>query len=194
MKCEKCGKNEATSYIKTNINGKVTEKHLCSDCFAADPGSESFFKTSFFDSPFFGASGHLSAFDPIGQLFGWSKPAIGVREVKRCPVCGSTFEDIRKSGRLGCSDCYNVFSEELEPTMMKIHGHVQHKAEEGSESAKAADKTSVVPETKEDQAENELEKLERLKAEAVERQDYEEAAKLRDRINKLREKGSGNNV
>ena len=32
MKCEKCNKNEATFHSMTNINGKVTEKHLCSDC------------------------------------------------------------------------------------------------------------------------------------------------------------------
>jgi protein arginine kinase activator len=34
MKCEKCGNNEATYYYKTNVNGKVTEKHLCADCAA----------------------------------------------------------------------------------------------------------------------------------------------------------------
>ena len=32
MKCEHCGKNEATFYYKSNINGEVTEQHLCSDC------------------------------------------------------------------------------------------------------------------------------------------------------------------
>ena len=32
MKCEHCGKNEATFYYKSNINGNVTEHHLCGDC------------------------------------------------------------------------------------------------------------------------------------------------------------------
>jgi len=32
MKCEKCGKNIANVHYKTNYNGKVTEKHLCSEC------------------------------------------------------------------------------------------------------------------------------------------------------------------
>ena len=35
MKCEHCGKNEATFYYKSNINGQVTEQHLCSDCARA---------------------------------------------------------------------------------------------------------------------------------------------------------------
>ena len=32
MKCENCGKNEVTFVYQSNINGKVTEKHLCSEC------------------------------------------------------------------------------------------------------------------------------------------------------------------
>ena len=32
MKCENCGKNEVTFMYQSNINGKVTEKHLCSEC------------------------------------------------------------------------------------------------------------------------------------------------------------------
>ena len=36
MKCEKCGKNEATCFYSSNINGKVTEKHLCSQCAAEE--------------------------------------------------------------------------------------------------------------------------------------------------------------
>ena len=35
MKCDRCGKNEATFHYKTNINGRVTEAHLCSDCARA---------------------------------------------------------------------------------------------------------------------------------------------------------------
>ena len=34
MKCDRCGKNEATFHYKTNINGRVTEAHLCPDCAA----------------------------------------------------------------------------------------------------------------------------------------------------------------
>ena len=36
MLCEKCKKNEANAYIKTNVNGDVHEYHLCSQCFQPD--------------------------------------------------------------------------------------------------------------------------------------------------------------
>lgn len=32
MRCDRCGKNEATFYYKSNINGKVTQVHLCPQC------------------------------------------------------------------------------------------------------------------------------------------------------------------
>ena len=32
MKCEHCGKNEVTFVYQSNVNGRVTEKHLCSEC------------------------------------------------------------------------------------------------------------------------------------------------------------------
>lgn len=32
MRCDRCGKNEATFYYKSNINGKVTQVHLCHQC------------------------------------------------------------------------------------------------------------------------------------------------------------------
>jgi protein arginine kinase activator len=32
MKCEHCGKNEVAFVYQSNINGKVTEKHLCGEC------------------------------------------------------------------------------------------------------------------------------------------------------------------
>ena len=55
MKCERCGQREATFYYQRNINGKVTQVHLCPEC-AAELGytrgmSNSFrsFRRSFFD-------------------------------------------------------------------------------------------------------------------------------------------------
>ena len=35
MKCEHCGKNDANFYYKSNINGKVTQLHLCGECAEA---------------------------------------------------------------------------------------------------------------------------------------------------------------
>ena len=32
MKCENCGKNEVSFVLRSNINGQVTERHLCGEC------------------------------------------------------------------------------------------------------------------------------------------------------------------
>ena len=57
MRCEHCGKNEATFYYKSNINGRVTEQHLCRDCARELGYTESFrpmslFRDDFFTRPF----------------------------------------------------------------------------------------------------------------------------------------------
>lgn len=53
MKCERCGKNDATFYYKSNINGRVTEKHLCRDCARELGYTESFRPMRLFDDGFF---------------------------------------------------------------------------------------------------------------------------------------------
>ena len=59
MKCDRCGKNEATFHYKTNINGRVTEAHLCPDCAQAmgyagsvERRMSSWFDDDWFDRPF----------------------------------------------------------------------------------------------------------------------------------------------
>ena len=59
MKCERCGKNEATFYYKSNINGRVTEKHLCQDCAAELGYTASFRPMRLFDDSFFRPFGML---------------------------------------------------------------------------------------------------------------------------------------
>lgn len=53
MKCERCGKNEATFYFKSNINGNVTEQHLCGDCARKLGYTEQLRPRSLFDDDFF---------------------------------------------------------------------------------------------------------------------------------------------
>ncbi len=90
MLCEECKAREATTYVKTVINGKVTEKHLCPECAA-----KSEFAAAFnFQNPL---SGMLTS------IFGDSVPGGIGAENKRCECCGSDFNDIVSTGRLGCS-------------------------------------------------------------------------------------------
>ena len=114
MRCEHCNQNEATTYIKQNINGKVTEMHLCRDCaeklgvlepMHSNMGLGSMFEGSFFGN-FLGAG--LAA---MNALTG----------VDRCDYCGSTFNDIINTGNVGCAHCYDRFADKLEPSIRKIH-------------------------------------------------------------------------
>lgn len=60
MKCQNCGKNEATFYYKSNINGRVMESHLCPECARQlglvqdmrQPLMDSLWDDDFFTRPF----------------------------------------------------------------------------------------------------------------------------------------------
>ena len=76
MKCEHCGKNEVTFVYQSNINGKVTEKHLCSQCaeqlgYAQKLTSRSQrMMRNFRDDFFFGGSLLEDFFSPVPSLMG----------------------------------------------------------------------------------------------------------------------------
>ena len=65
MKCERCGQNEATYFVRSNVNGRVTQSHLCPACARATgvAGRTSLWDGDFFTrpfsllEPFFGAMG-----------------------------------------------------------------------------------------------------------------------------------------
>jgi protein arginine kinase activator len=89
---------------------------------------------------------------------------------KECPICGITFYEFRQGGRLGCPHDYVFFAEELEPLLNNVHGSVEHagkKPQRGSHDT---------------QPQTELIRLRREMKEAVDREDYELASQLRDRI------------
>ena len=157
MLCEKCGKNTATTHIKTVINGNVTEMSLCGYC-AAKEGYTDFQK------------GSLSA--PLSSMLASGIQNAGKIQSGRCSFCGATFAQIAESGKVGCTNCYKEFKQELLPYFKRIHGSVQH----SGKTPVASKKLATVPENL---------KLEELKiklAELVASERYEEAAVLRDKI------------
>lgn len=159
MLCEKCGKRPATTYFKQNINGSVKEMYLCSDCAA---------KSGF-------ASTAFSGFD---MLFPSLIQTERNTEQKRC-ICGTTFPQIRKSGFVGCPECYKTFEKELSTIIKKTHGalnHVGRKPEAGKGETETADKADTV------------ETLKEQLSKAIEKEDFEQAVILRD---KIKEKENG---
>lgn len=164
MMCENCGKNPATTHLKTVVNGVVHENHLCSYC-AANSGYSNI--------------GGLSLTNMLASMFGESISS-GKPISKRCECCGASFSDIAQSGRVGCSECYTTFRNELLPSLSRLHGKANHigstpKEEKGEETS--AEK---------------IKKLKVLLSNAVKAEEFEEAAKFRDEIKAL--EGEENNA
>ena len=114
MLCQNCKKNEATTHIKHVINGEATESHFCHSC------AESLGVGGFFDDFSLNLPGIFSSF------FGDSVFSLGERQLERCEKCGFCFDDIIKTGKVGCADCYEKFYSKLLPSIQRIHVKAKH--------------------------------------------------------------------
>lgn len=167
MLCQNCGKYEATTHLKRIVNGEAAEAHLCTGCAKALGYTDVF--TGFPDS----------FSDLLGSFFG--EPSIGALSSRtvRCEKCGNTFNDIVNSGKIGCNDCYTTFFDKLLPSLHRIHGKTHHEG-------KSPKVFSENPKT----AENIIETLENELKTAIENQEFEKAAELRDKIKELKDGAS----
>jgi Uncharacterized protein with conserved CXXC pairs len=166
MICGECGKNEAVFHYKANHNGVVTEKHLCAQC--ADKSglmSQGLLGAGMFSGLANGMLGEL-----LGGMIGNTGSGTVIKEAAVCPFCGMRIDELMQNGKAGCAKCYKTFRGALSPTIHKIHGNTEHtgKVPEGShqyikEQSKLAD-------------------LKKGLQEAIDKQEYEEAAKIRDEI------------
>ncbi|MDR2752866.1 MAG: UvrB/UvrC motif-containing protein [Oscillospiraceae bacterium] len=167
MQCQQCKQREATTHIQRVVNGQAEEFHLCAAC-----ARESGLINEFAAPPFFNLSDLFSGF--LGSSLRQAPAALA--PAQRCGFCGSTLHEITQSGRVGCAACYNTFREVLEPTLARIHGALEHAGK-----TPAAD-PAVHARKQKEQA---LAALREQIAQAVQSEDYEEAARLRDEIRRL---------
>ena len=171
MLCQNCGKKEATTHIKRVVNGETSESHLCAEC-ASSMGY----------TDVFGGWG-MSLGDLLGGFLGDSAQSAGqFPSALRCRKCGSSWQDIVREGKVGCAECYRTFYDRLVPTLQRIHGRIRHT---GKTPAHLAENTA---EPEKSEAQLREEKITALRArmqQAVEAQDFEQAAKLRDEIRAL---------
>ena len=165
MLCQNCKRNDAGVHLKRIVGGESAEIHLCSVCAAA-----------------LGVRDAVTGFSPFGDMLENLSGAGNMRSanrVLRCETCGFSFEDIARTGLPGCPDCYRVFTVKLRPTIGKIHGRAVFKGKtpEKYDSPKVNGSEIAV--------------LREQLQKAVEAEDYETAALLRDRIRQL-QKGEEN--
>jgi protein arginine kinase activator len=155
--CERCGK-EATVHLTEISSGQKTEKHLCEECAAAEGIT-------------------IKAHVPLAKLLeGLGLQSAAEKELARlkCDVCGISFLEFRQQQLLGCPNDYRVFEEVLAPLLERAHEGASVHA--GKVPANAAQS---------ERRQNELLRLRGRLKEAIAREDYEEAAELRDRIKTL---------
>ena len=98
---------------------------------------------------------------------------------KKCSVCGASFSDIAESGRVGCSECYKAFYEELLPYLKRVHGGTKH-------AGRVPNKAPLMVKPKEITVDDLRLKLNEL----VREEKFEEAAVIRDKIKEMEEKGN----
>lgn len=160
MICEACKENVATVHLTEIVNNAKNEVHLCESC-AQEKGVAIHSHVKQLSIPQF--------FDQVLE----PKP-VSSRNDPECSNCGLRYSQFRASGKFGCPECYDEFREELDRLLEKIHaGATQHRGKVPSHVGRAIS------------VQKELEELRTELNQAVDREEYEHAAELRDRIHEL---------
>ena len=161
MKCESCHENEATIHLTQVIDGNVKKLNLCQEC-ALKNGID-------LNSP-------ISITDVLlglGSQASGEQPAMSEFDLS-CSRCQMTRAEFKKRARLGCPECYNAFMGELSALTKAMHHSGQHigkiPARQGTEARITA----------------QIAALQKNLEMAIAKEQYEEAANLRDKIKALK--------
>lgn len=161
MLCDICKKNNAIVHYTEVVNDKIKKLNLCEECAVS--------KGIGIQTPF-----------SIGELLsGLTPPAFepSVEEkLSVCSGCGMILSEFKETGRLGCYQCYDAFKKSLVPLIGNIHKSTKHIGKIPT-TAKETMGTII-----------RMRDLEQKLQEAVKKEEFELAAKLRDEIKKLEKK------
>lgn len=157
MKCDLCDK-DAVVHLTQVVNGEMKEVHFCEE-HAKEQGID-------IHSP-------ISITDILMGL-GQNQQGIEHELSPSCPGCGMAREEFRKSGRLGCTECYKTFMAELAVAIKAMHHSTQHV---GKIPAREGVQTRI---------KSQIARLQKDLDAAIVREDYEKAAQIRDQIHDAR--------
>lgn len=155
MQCSRCQQRESVIQVHQIINDQSAVVHLCQQC-ALEQGIE--VEASLESNPL---TGFLALLEQHPATAG------------ACPGCGATLEDYRATGRLGCARCYATFAGPLRDLLRRIHGAAAHT---GSRPDSAED--SLTTEARKEDLHNQLRR-------AIEHEQFERAAVLRDQLREI---------
>jgi protein arginine kinase activator len=161
-KCQNCGQAPAKVHLKKWENNIETDVSLCESCaeergFAPGGGKKSGLVQTLGDM--------LEGMEGVGE---------GTVGSVQCRICGLLYSTFRQTGRLGCPQCYVAFEKQLKPLLRRVHGAVRHtgKSPAGDDAHATRRK--------------ELRRLQEEMERAVDKEEFERAAALRDEIRSLK--------
>ncbi len=164
MHCDICSKKKATVHLTEIVDDQMSEMHLCEECAR---------EKSVQMEQQFGLA------DLLAGLADFGKPAKEEKqEVIKCSNCGMTYDEFRKFGRLGCSQCYESFKMHLSTLLKKVHGSNHHLGKSPAQISQSE--------------KDKIEGFQELKIQlqhAIQIEDFEKAAEIRDKIRELENKG-----
>lgn len=155
MLCTECKKNNATVFFKQSINGSTTELCLCQECAEKH--------------------GFLTGTSLFNELFKMPNISGAGAKIshKVCSLCGSDENNFIKDGKVSCPVCYETFADELYSPIKRIHGNVSHIGRAPMKLKRQNDKK------------HKLDELKKQLNDAVQKEEYENAAIIRDKIREL---------
>jgi protein arginine kinase activator len=160
--CQICGKNPATVHFTEIHDNKMSEIHVCDRC-AEDKGLQT--------------PGAKPKFDIADLIAGMVDTMTNTEEERvgrvQCPRCGLLYSSFKETGRLGCSECYQAFQFQLRPLLRRIHGDTRHKGRLPARDGEGVSRS------------RQLQRMHDELNRAVEREEFERAAELRDQIRTL---------
>ena len=170
IQCDVCQANEAEVFLTQIVGGKMQKVNLCKSC-SKDRGVDD--PTGFALTELLAGLGTSTETEKPAVVHGGNEESTAVVVAAKCPVCGFTQADFKKTGRLGCSECYRTFSESLGNLLKAMHKGTHHTGKMPVALARRKEMTERMKHLQSD-----LQK-------AVRDEDYENAATLRDQIRRL---------
>jgi protein arginine kinase activator len=161
MICEMCKNQDATVHLTQVIDGSIKKLHLCEQC-AQQNG--------------FDMQGPISITDILLGMGPKREETVAASSERSCPRCHMRRTDFKKSGRFGCSACYEAFADDLPPLLRAMHRNDRHI---GKIPATEAVRVNAV---------KELASLQEQLEHAIAGENYEEAASIRDLISACRQR------
>lgn len=162
MVCHNCGAENAVVHLTQIVDKEMRTLHLCERC-AADKGLESATVPDNFPLT-----------DLLAQIGKDDRARVTDAAPSECAFCGLTFAQFRESGRLGCPHCWSTYEVHLRGLLRRVHGSSQH-----------VGKVYLSPDPSVSERELRLEALRKKLHRAVELEDFERAAEIRDEIRNM---------